>query len=343
MQRRAAAVLFVFFLVMGTSAYSVIAMAEEPAIQIEDEGQTYEPGSNFTIGGQEYNLSEVSVGDEPSGTLVYTIDDALQSETFDDGSTVELENGTYLVSTGSAPDPTTAPADGGNVSEENGTAGNATDGNATGENATDGNETADNATDGNATEGNATAGNATGNDTSAPETLVFTEERDVEGILENDTSVANETVAVDDQEYVRVLENNQLVPLSEYLEPAEQRTYEAGDSFEYENRTVTVENVTDSSATVTWRADQTVEQPLEEGGNVTLSSNGSNETYVVNFPGQSESDQRVVFSSNYDAYRQEIERQDYFHERINGLWGVLILSGIAAFVLLAMAYMPVRG
>ena len=40
MQRRVAAIYLVFFVVMGASAYSVIAMAEQPAVDVP--GQEYE-------------------------------------------------------------------------------------------------------------------------------------------------------------------------------------------------------------------------------------------------------------------------------------------------------------
>ncbi|WP_254542835.1 hypothetical protein [Halomarina pelagica] len=379
MQRRAAAVLFVFFLVIGASAYSVITVAQEPEIEVK--GQAYQPGNNFTIDGQEYNLSEVSLeeasssggghggggGGEPtwSGTLVYTKNDALQSETLENNTTVQFNNSSYLVTIGMAPDPATAPTSAGNETGGNATSGNATNGTnaSAGGNTTAGatnNTTAGNATGGNATSGNATngtnasaasgaqAGNATnatngtgGNNTSAmPNTLVFTQQRNVSAILANDTAVANETVETGGQTYVRYLDNNTLVPLQEYLSPAPQQTFQPGDRFPYNNTTVTLKNITESGATLVWRGDVVVSTDIAEGENVTLANN---ETYVVHFPSDNPNNKTVVLSQERKAYQQEVAQQEFFHERISGLWAVSIISWLSAFLLLGLAYMPHRG
>ena len=50
MQRRAAAVYFVFFLVIGAGAYSFLAVAQGPAIELD--GETYSQGDSFTVDGR---------------------------------------------------------------------------------------------------------------------------------------------------------------------------------------------------------------------------------------------------------------------------------------------------
>ena len=52
MQRRWATVCIAFFLVMAASAYSVMALAEQPTVDIE--GDTYENGSTFQQGDTSY-------------------------------------------------------------------------------------------------------------------------------------------------------------------------------------------------------------------------------------------------------------------------------------------------
>ncbi|MWG34931.1 hypothetical protein [Halomarina oriensis] len=117
MQRRAAAVLFVFFVVMAASAYSVVSLAESPDIQL-DGAETYQNGSNFTAGDQEYRvlaqMEESSGGGgghgggggggpTPAGTLQWYVPETTQNQSYGNGSTAEVFNGTWLVTTGVAP------------------------------------------------------------------------------------------------------------------------------------------------------------------------------------------------------------------------------------------------
>jgi hypothetical protein len=282
MQRRAAAVLFVFFMVMGASAYSVISFAETPEIQLEG-APTYENGSNFTAGGQEYRvlaqMEESSGGGgghgggggggaAPAGTLQWYVPETTQNQTYENGSTAEVFNGTWLATTGVAPNLENAYVNtDGNVTalsaagQQTGSAGNASGndtggaaagGNAT--NATGGNATAGNATGGNATAGNATGGNATAATanasgstdsatsaqantseelyTDAPNSLVFTNTTDITAVLESDPAVYNETITSEGQTFVRYQSNGTFVPLADYLQPAEQTRVQQGDSFD---------------------------------------------------------------------------------------------------------------
>jgi len=121
-------------------------------------------------------------------------------------------------------------------------------------------------------------------------------------------------------------------------------------TFTADGTTYTVSNVHVSSggghggggsmvADLTWTngsSEETVE--LSEGGNITL-ANG--QQYFAHFP--NESAVQIASSDQYASYTATLADQDYFKERTNGFWGISILSGIAAALMLGMAYMPVRG
>jgi len=92
--------------------------------------------------------------------------------------------------------------------------------------------------------------------------------------------------------------------------------------------------VTSTGVVVEWTAPRTNAVEVAEGENVTL--NG--QQFVVHFEGDS-----VVLSTQVEKYQRDLARQDYFHERQNGLWGVTLLSGIAAVFIVGLAYLPVRG
>ena len=91
MQRRWATVCIAFFLVMAASAYSLMALAEQPTVDIE--GETYENGSTFQQGGTTYN---VSVSDN-SGQLTYN-ETVENEETFANNTAIDYRNGSYNVS-----------------------------------------------------------------------------------------------------------------------------------------------------------------------------------------------------------------------------------------------------
>ncbi|WP_424017444.1 hypothetical protein ACOZ4N_16440 [Halorientalis pallida] len=165
------------------------------------------------------------------------------------------------------------------------------------------------------------------------------EEFNVSGILASDSAVENETVTVDGEEQVVYRENQTLEPLDEYLPAPETRTFAVGDEYEYvaeEDGQVnaTVTNVTTSAAELTWTSPQENTISLSEGGNLTLGGT----QYVAHFPDNS----TVILSENVDGYLEDVERQEYFTERKNGLWGIVYVSLGAAIILLGAAYLPVK-
>ncbi|MES3517173.1 MAG: hypothetical protein PPP58_05865 [Natronomonas sp.] len=90
MQRRWAVIYLVFFLVMAASAYSVMALAEEPAIDIE--GDTFEDGDMVEVDG---TVHEFSVGDG-SGEIQFN-ETTTQTQEFENGTDIEYRDGTYRV------------------------------------------------------------------------------------------------------------------------------------------------------------------------------------------------------------------------------------------------------
>ncbi|WP_336136618.1 hypothetical protein [Natronomonas amylolytica] len=99
MQRRWAAIYLAFFLVMAASAYSVMAVAEEPAIDIE--GDTYQQGDTLEANGTTYTATEVG-GSE--ATFEYDTTQQQQT-TFANNSVVEYGGDEYNVTIESAGEP----------------------------------------------------------------------------------------------------------------------------------------------------------------------------------------------------------------------------------------------
>jgi hypothetical protein len=97
--------------------------------------------------------------------------------------------------------------------------------------------------------------------------------------------------------------------------------------------TVASLNESAPSASLEW-SEGNESTTLEEGTNVTLG--GTN--YTSHFEGD-----RLQLTSDQEAYMNEVRAVEQHHELMHGLKVVATLSGLAGFLLLAMAYMPVRG
>jgi hypothetical protein len=285
MQRKAVAAYTLFFIVMAVSAYSVIAVASAPPVDIE--GETYAEGSSFTTAGIQHDVSEIAVpessgeghggGGSLTGEITYVDPQSTLTETLDNGSEVAFRDGTYLLAI---------------------------------ENGTDG------------------------------RVAVLTEQFDVEERLAADDAVFNSTVESDGQTFVRYRANNTLVPLEEYLPEPTVARVGSGETMQYvpDEQPVDAEvtEITDSSVAIEWTGSEEFERTLSEGANVTLADG---ETYLVHFP----SDGEVTLSQDFQGYSESQARIDAFTTRRNGLWGVSIISGLAAVLVIGLGYMPVRG
>lgn len=107
MQRRVATVYFLFFIVMAASAYSVIVVAEEPAVRIE--GETYAENETFTLDGRQYTVTKAALessgggghggggGASYAGTIAWTNGTEQRTVSFGEGDNVTLSGTTYLV------------------------------------------------------------------------------------------------------------------------------------------------------------------------------------------------------------------------------------------------------
>ena len=141
--------------------------------------------------------------------------------------------------------------------------------------------------------------------------------------------------------------NKSLVPVDEYKRQQfgqpDTRQFSEGGTFQFEGNQTTVTNVTASAATLQWTAPRTIETSLTEGGNVTLGPDTDNETYVAHFVQRQVDGNEttlVQLSPNPDDYREDVESINHFQERIAGLWGVVILSGLVVALLAGLAFLP---
>ncbi|ESP87983.1 hypothetical protein [Candidatus Halobonum tyrrellensis] len=156
-------------------------------------------------------------------------------------------------------------------------------------------------------------------------------------ILENDSSVANQTTTVDGVEYVVRIDNGSrtLVDASEYFDDPETEQFEVGNELVYNANETTVTSVTaNGSVTLTWRAPMDNEVTVDDQTNVTLGDT----TYLASFPDNS----TLQLSSDHAPYREFQEETTHFTDQTNGLWGVSILSFLSVIFLAGLAYMPSR-
>lgn len=344
MQRRAAAIYVVFFVVVAIAAYSLTTVAEEPTVSIE--GQNYTEGDTFRAGGTAWMVN-VSGG---SGEISSVNQSARFTETLANNSTILFQNGVYRpvpngsgggaagTGTGSASPSGTATGGGTGTPGTVGTSAPTVPGaagtsgtvfrvdientSASGGNASGGNESGENAS------GNASGTNVT--------TFTLREGIDVESELQADSDVENALLTDENGTRYVQYRNGTTEPLDEYLPEPETRNVSVGDSFPYAGNSTTVESVNSSAATLEWRGPLKRSQELEEGANVTLGGT----TYVTHFAADNST---VVLSQNVSGYQAELDEVEHFHDRILGLWGIVIISLFAAILIAGLAYMPVRG
>lgn len=288
MQRRAAAVYFVLFVLIGAGALGFVQVGmSEPTVQFSDAPE-YAADDTITVDGRTHTVANVTVvttegdghggggGEEVRANLTWVNESARMTATLESGATTTYEGVEY------------------NVSLDN----------ATGE-------------------------------------VVLVETQNVSAILAADPAVEDDPLDQNGTQYVRYVEDGSLQLLSEYLPEPERLTFAVGDDYRYPadsgNVTATVSAVTADAATVSWTTSVTNRIPLEEGANVTL--NG--QQHFVHFPSE-ESVQLLPNDEYYGNYQSQLTEIDYFEERRNGVWGVVILAFLAGLFLLATAYMPVK-
>jgi len=174
-------------------------------------------------------------------------------------------------------------------------------------------------------------------DDEEPTSFSLVEVLDRQAILEADPDAGNETVEQDGEEFVVVDSNGdqELVPVDEYFDEPATITYSEGDSFVYNDQTVTVSEVTDSDVTLTWIQDETMTEDLQQGGMIELADGNE---YLTFFPGEN----TVMLTQDTTEYDQQVEAQHQFSDRVTGLNYTIVTSLLLVFSLIAFAFLPSR-
>lgn len=167
-----------------------------------------------------------------------------------------------------------------------------------------------------------------------PSAFALVEVLNTSQILQDDPEVYNQIYTDENgTEYVRYRSNDSLQPLEAYLPSPNRAQFSEGEEFPYQNNSTTIGAVDNESVILEWRSAAVKSVQPSEGENVTLSG----EKFLAHYEGDT-----LVLSKNFEGYQAELDAQDYFQERMNGLWGVIILSTLAAVLLAMLAYMPSR-
>jgi hypothetical protein len=354
MQRRTATVYFVFFLVMGASAFSVISLAQTPSTDLS--GEELAQGDSLTAEGVEYTVSTIEAeegdghggGGAVVGEMVWTNESVVYTGTVSDNATLAPAQFTY----DGADAHSTATLEDGDTVQFNGS-----------EATVEVNETGSNiALVQNGSAAAAVAVNETlayqGNTTTlfgvseGQATLIWGEPYtvhvdvnsstvravqtfDVGQRLAADPVVENETITRSNGErYVVYQANGTTELLSSYLPTPDESVLTEGATVTYARTDATVDNVSSDGARFRWTAPRENTIELEEGSNVTLQG----QQHVVHFPDS----EHVVVSPDVSNYFETRQRQDAFHQRMNGFWGVTILSGTASVLIVGLAFLPTK-
>jgi hypothetical protein len=169
-----------------------------------------------------------------------------------------------------------------------------------------------------------------------PSTFTLEQVLDKEAILADDPDADNETVMHEGEEHVVVEEDGEqtLVSADEYFPEPETREYSEGETIDYNGTETTVDAVTTDAVELSWTAPETMSTSVGQRGNVTL----GDQTFFVDFLDES----TILLSSDFESLNQHNEATETYTRHTNGLWGVTLLSGATAALLLGMAYMPSR-
>ncbi|WP_256685901.1 hypothetical protein [Halococcus qingdaonensis] len=328
MQRRAAAIYVVFFVLVAVGAFSLTTVAQEPSVSVA--GQNYSQGDTLSAGGTEWTVN-VNDGE---GNVSRVNESARFTTSIANNSSLLFANGEYRPapngSDGGAGTGTGSPSPSATA-----TSGGSGTSLATGETASNDSATRFRVVIPNATAGNASGGNASGGNATNVSSFTLRQEFVTSQRLRQDSSVADVALTGENgTQYVRY-RNGTTQPLDEYLPTPEVRNVSVGDSFPYENNSSSVASVNTSGATLAWEGNLTRSTELKDGENATIGET----TYVAQFPTNS----TVTLSQNVSGYQAEQAKLDEFNNRILGLWGIVIISLFAAILIVALAYMPVRG
>ncbi|MEF8773172.1 MAG: hypothetical protein V5A37_00445 [Halobacteriales archaeon] len=105
MQRRAAAAYVAILVLVAAGAYSLVAVAEEPTVSLEDDevDRSVTTGDTFSVGGTEYEVSAIqSTGGEDAtvqATFAWNVT-VEKTRTLENGSAVRYDGTNWTVETG---------------------------------------------------------------------------------------------------------------------------------------------------------------------------------------------------------------------------------------------------
>jgi len=353
MQRRAAAIYFVFFLVIGAGAYGLIQTTEEPTISLQGD-TAYSAGDQVTFGDRTWEVAEA---DTDSGELAWVNESAVVSTTLDNGSevpvtdvrwsdqsarmeqvfeagsTVAYNGSEYEVSVNeSAGAFTLTHVDDASVNESYAVGDTIT---YQGNEATVTSVTGDAAT---AVWGGPYLLDVQTENVTDPTEATFIEQRDIAAMVDADPALYNETITQDGVRKVTYRANDTNVAVDEYFPPVERHTVAEGETLTYQGNETTIDAVTNTSIELTQPGQNTVTVGFSEGANFTVADT----QYFAHFPDNSS----VYFmetGERYGDYRAQENTISSYNDRMTGLWGVAELCLLAAILLLTIAYLPVRG
>ncbi|PSP94222.1 hypothetical protein BRC91_06495 [Halobacteriales archaeon QS_4_62_28] len=159
-----------------------------------------------------------------------------------------------------------------------------------------------------------------------------------ESFLYTDTIENNSTVEIENESYQVAIANETDVSTFTLRQNDTTREFAEGDTIPYEGNDATITNVTAAEVQLEWTGAKEQSVELGEGQNVTL-TNG--QQYFAHYTGEEEV--KLVPSNQYGDYAQTTDARHTFDERVNGLWGIVIVSFLSALTVLSTAYLPVRG
>lgn len=134
---------------------------------------------------------------------------------------------------------------------------------------------------------------------------------------------------------------NETISREEYLPEPREVTYSVGDTYEYENNSTTIASLSPSEVTLEWFGPRTLSRSVSNGNNVTL----NDESYLAYFQDTDPSaagPEQVILTQDQAGYEASLDRQDYWSERMRGLWGVVVLGLLGGMGLIGLAYLPSR-
>lgn len=128
---------------------------------------------------------------------------------------------------------------------------------------------------------------------------------------------------------------DEVIPRDEYLPAPRTATFDLGDELDYAGNTTSISSITSDEIVLSWSAPQNPTKSVSDGNTITLGG----EEYIAYFP---DGTNEVVLTQDEEGYESSLDRQDYWSERMRGLWGVVVLGLVGGLSLIGMAYLPSR-